>query len=336
MHFNGRFVLTLIQQAGSQGADLGKLLSLTGKSAEELGAKECRLGAEVYNTVVEKVVQETGDEFFGMHAAETMNLSAAGLVIQIVQSSENVRQALEYCCEFSNLGCSALPATLVEKQDYYYYTFTPDPSWLLQHPLSVRQTLEGYLAFMVREFRSLTHSRKSPVKTLLTFPAPKNRLEPERILGCPVAYDCDVNAVVLEKSHVEEKVTTNDYDLLNVLINHAYQKLAEFEASSGFYETVKRSVINMVKPDFPTLDEVAGHLNMSTRSLQRKLKEEGYSYKEVLEELKKDFAIGYLHKPELSIGQIAYLLNYAEPSAFIRSFKRWTGQTPNSYRAAII
>ncbi len=332
MHFNGRFVLGLARLAVNQGAEMEHLLALTGKSAAELAERDCRLDAKTYDNFLEAAVAATGDDYFGLHAGENMNLAAAGLIVQIVQSCGTVKEALEYCCEFSNLGCSALPATLIEETDHYRYTFTPDPVWLTAAPLSVRHTLEGYLAFSVREFQSITRSRRSPVAVWLSYPQPENPAELERVLGCPVYFGREQNTLILQKEHVEEGILHSDYELLKVLVEHAYRKLEEFQKQPGFYETVRHSVVSLLKPEFPGLEEVAAHLNMSVRSFQRRLKEEGHSYKEVIDGLRKDFALTYLRKPELSVGEIAYLLDYSEPSTFVRSFKRWTGQTPSGYR----
>ena len=74
-----------------------------------------------------------------------------------------------------------------------------------------------------------------------------------------------------------------------------------------------------VKMRLPIL---AANLNLSVRTLQRRLKEEGLTYKNVLDELKLQFALDYLKNEALSIKEIAYLLDYAEPSSFIRGFKQ--------------
>jgi len=115
-------------------------------------------------------------------------------------------------------------------------------------------------------------------------------------------------------------------------VQHAREKLATLNLEVGFATIVKQSIINLVKPQFPTIDQVAANLNLSVRTLQRRLKEEGLTYKTVLDELRKQFALDYIKNKALSIKEIAYLLDYAEPSSFIRSFKRWTGVSPNNYR----
>ena len=85
-----------------------------------------------------------------------------------------------------------------------------------------------------------------------------------------------------------------------------------------------------------SLEAVASNFNMSFRSLQRRLKEEGITFLEIVEKVRKNLAIHYLSSEQLQIKDIAYTLGYNEPSAFLRAFKRWTGETPTSYRSQSI
>ena len=78
---------------------------------------------------------------------------------------------------------------------------------------------------------------------------------------------------------------------------------------------------------------MAANLNLSPRSLQRKLGQEGTSYSAITEEIKKDLAISYLEK-DLSIKEVSYLMGYSEPSTFVTAFKKWFGKTPLGFRAA--
>ena len=119
-------------------------------------------------------------------------------------------------------------------------------------------------------------------------------------------------------------------------MQHAREKLATLNVEFGFVTVVKQSILHLVKPQFPTIEQVAANLNLSVRTLQRRLTAEGVTYKLLLDELKQQLALDYLKNKELSIREIAYLLDYAEPSSFIRSFKRWTGKTPKAYKAKII
>ncbi len=82
----------------------------------------------------------------------------------------------------------------------------------------------------------------------------------------------------------------------------------------------------------PTAQNVAKTLNMSLSKLRKRLLEEDTTFQEIKDECRKDTAINYMNSPQLSINDIAGLMGFDEPSAFFRSFKRWTGMTPGQYR----
>jgi len=82
----------------------------------------------------------------------------------------------------------------------------------------------------------------------------------------------------------------------------------------------------------PSAEQVAKTLNMSVSTLRRRLLEEGTTYQKIKDECRRKSAINYMNSPELSINDVAGLMGFDEPSAFFRSFKRWTGMTPGEYR----
>ena len=79
-------------------------------------------------------------------------------------------------------------------------------------------------------------------------------------------------------------------------------------------------------------EDVSRHIGVSRSTMQRRLREEGLSFQGVLDNARKDLAIRYLSKSVLSNSEIAYLLAYREQGSFFRSFRRWTGTTPDKFR----
>ena len=153
MAFNGRFVMNMAHMASNYGVSSNELIRISGLSKDELCDENCQVDDLVYNSVIEKAVELSKDNFFGLHAGENLNLSAAGLIAQITQSCETVKQALEYCCEFANLGCSALPMQLIEEDAHYRVVLTPNELWASKSEIALRHTAEGVLAFTIREFQ---------------------------------------------------------------------------------------------------------------------------------------------------------------------------------------
>jgi AraC-like DNA-binding protein len=330
MAFTGRFVLNLIQFASEMGADFNQLISITKYSKNELCNESVALDELAYNAVIEYSIKNTRDPFFGLHAGEQLNLSAAGLIGQITQTSETVKQALEYCCEFANLGCSSLPCYLNDCKTHYEVVYVPAEEWKSEQ--AIQHTTDGILAFTIKEFKSLTHNKHHPIAIHLPWDKPSDLSEYKRVFGCPVLFNQTNIAVLLDCSHVEEKIITSDYDLLRILVAHAQLKSQRTALEIQFSSIVKRTVIQLIQPQFPTISEVSGHLNVSSRTLQRKLNKEGITYSNLIDDLRLEFALDYLKQPQLQINEIADLLGYADASAFIRTFKRWTGKTPNQFR----
>ena len=333
MPFNGRFVSSFIQFASARGARPNDLLVLSGHDFETLQAEATQISTAAYGHILEQAVAQTDDNYLGLHFGEFMNMAAAGIVAQITMTSETVKQGLEYACEFAQLACSALPMQLTEAAAAYRLSMVPDPVWLKQSPSSVRHTIDGTLVFTLNEYFELTRKRHYPIEVHLTIPRPADPSEYHRVLNCPVLFNQPETALYFRKEHIEQKILTSDYRLLRILVAHAEERIAAMNQQQGFYDTVRQSVAHLVKPEFPTIEQVAQHLNISVRTLQRKLSEEGHTFKQIIESLREDFALSYLKRPELSINEIAYLLNYGDASAFIRSFKRWKGMTPNQYRS---
>lgn len=333
MTFSGRFVLNIIYFAAMQGVSQQLLIDEAGLNIEDLCSEDSRVAPELYNRVLLKAIQLSKDSHFGLHLGESLNLTAAGLIAQISQTSRTIREALHYCCEFASLGCQALPMTLIETEKQAALVLKPEQIWATNHPEVTKHTVEGTLAFFIREFQTLTHQKQRPLAIQLPYTTPKHIHEYERVWDCPIQFEEDRIAIILDKKQLDTPIITSDFNLLRILVQHAEEKSASMEKQNGFLNLVRKSMVRLIKPEFPTIEQVASNLNVSVRTLQRRLKEEGHTYKGLLEDLRKEFAFQYLKKSELSINEVAHLLSYTDPSSFIRSFKRWTGNTPKAWRS---
>ncbi len=99
-------------------------------------------------------------------------------------------------------------------------------------------------------------------------------------------------------------------------------------------EAVKSKVAKSLSGDGPMIGRVARLLNTSVRSLQRKLQQDGTNYNKIVDEVRYETACRLLDAPDTSIAEVAAALGYADPSSFSRSFARWSGMQPRTYRAS--
>jgi len=99
---------------------------------------------------------------------------------------------------------------------------------------------------------------------------------------------------------------------------------------------IRRMLQSAENIDALSLKNFADLLNTSQDTVRRHLNKEGSSYTEIKESVRRDMAVYHLQRKDTSIGEIAYLLGFSEPSAFNRAFKNWTGATPGDYRRATV
>ncbi|MFC5649158.1 helix-turn-helix domain-containing protein [Paenibacillus solisilvae] len=139
----------------------------------------------------------------------------------------------------------------------------------------------------------------------------------------------------MSKEVLNYPVLYSDSKLLGVFETLAKETRDEIIPSKLFSDQVFLWMKKCIPSFFPTLQQTAESFRTSTRTLQNKLKEENTSYNDLSIRVRKELAVGYLSKREYSIGDIAYVLHFSEPSAFQSAFKKWTGYTPGQYRAKI-
>lgn len=332
MAFNGRFILNIADFAAQQGADPQQLIALSGQSAEQLAEESSTVTNELYDAIVTHAIVSTQDPHFGLHLGTQLSLSAAGLIGQITQTSASVKEALTYCCHFANLGCNALPMQLTKQANSYKIRWSFDPLWAHQSPTAFQQTVLGMIVFTLQEFCTLNRRIERPLAIYIPWKAPSDLAEYQRVFAAPLFFEAGEIAVELEETQVERPISSADYQLLRLLVTHAEEKTKQRSSTSSFINQIKQLVIQLAQPVYPSIEQIAAQLNLSRRSLQRRLKAEDYTFQQLTDELRQEFALDYLKHHKLSINDVAYLLGYAENSAFSRAFKRWQGLSPQLWR----
>lgn len=152
------------------------------------------------------------------------------------------------------------------------------------------------------------------------------------LTGKQLKFDCQQNAVSFPRSWLDKPLISNyNLDDDHALIDICDQDLERAEQAVSCVERIKDS-LRQASGQMPSLDEVATSYHQSTRSLQRALKLEGQSFRQLIEDVRKERAQQLLLTSTMSIVDIASELGYSEPPNFTRAFKHWFGSSPQHYR----
>lgn len=167
-------------------------------------------------------------------------------------------------------------------------------------------------------------------------PRPASRQQSyQALFGCPVRYQQRRNEMIFPASFLTCPLVHTEQSLKEFLRAAPYPLMVMpgVEDSDDITGRVRALIGHDFSQGLPGFEEVTRALNTSAPTLRRRLKREGTSFQKLKDECRCEAAIAYLGNPELSINAVAALMGFTDPSAFHRSFKKWTGLTPGAYRA---
>lgn len=278
----------------------------------------------------------TGDCDVGLHSAESYNPGALSIVGYVILSCRTAGEALDRMTRYAPLLNEGLRIELVTQKGQTLCRFIAAPgldSFLHRTP---RQVMETLAAGTVVTLKRLATGPIEPVAVRFRHDAPASITEHRRLFGTSVRFGQSDDAVVYDTAALDTPLISADPTLLEVFEGDARRRLALLASRDGISGRVLTFLAARLKGAVPPLCDVAAALAMSERSIQRSLSDEDTSYRQLVDEVRKDLAIEYLSRPGASATDVAFLLGFSEPSAFTRAFRRWTGSAPTTFRAAAI
>lgn len=155
--------------------------------------------------------------------------------------------------------------------------------------------------------------------------------ELESVLQCPLQFDQGENELIFDASVLQKPLSMANSITAELCRQQCETLLQNLKSQGGLAEQVRHLIIHQPGQQ-PDPDNIARQLNLSYRTLRRRLQEEGTSFKALHDEVRMNMAQEYLRGTQLSTQEIAHLLGYAEVTNFHRAFKRWYDCTPGDYR----
>jgi AraC-like DNA-binding protein len=203
--------------------------------------------------------------------------------------------------------------------------------WLLANEVEPPVMIECAFAWVLSIARHGTGTRLSPLRVEFV-QARSNIKAMERHFGCPVRCGCPRNAIVFRAGDAERKFVTRNAELLGLLAPQFENELEQENADENFIERVRLAIQQKLTGRRPTIEDIADALHISSRTLQRRLQEEGSSFQRVLEDARHQLARSFLNNSVLELNEAAYLLGYEDGNSFVRAFRGWEGVPPATWR----
>jgi AraC-like DNA-binding protein len=239
---------------------------------------------------------------------------------------ENFGAAVERIARYKQLTC---PEEILQEKDDEEWSI--QFRWLLADEAEPAILNECCFAWVLSIARVGTGTRLSPLR--VEFVQDRSHVKTmERHFGCPVVCGSPRNAIVFRAADAERSFVTRNAELLAMLAPQLEKELKQEKSEESFVERVRKAIQQKLTGRRPTIEDIADALHISSRTLQRRLQDEGSSFQRTLEQARHHLARHYLNNSALELNEAAYLLGYEDGNSFVRAFRTWEGVPPARWR----
>jgi AraC-like DNA-binding protein len=269
------------------------------------------------------------DPAFGLRAGCVLRPERYGISGLTAMASATFGAALQRKARYNRLVWGDSYRILQDAKEFTVFTEAPDES----KPWGYSK-VDLEFASLITFGRRFAFAEMAPLKVELRRPEPSFVDVYQDVFRCRIAFGQPANSIRFSASDAKRPLISADQRAAEWLEFGAKAALERMD-DSGVTVRVRAQLERMLQGDEPTLAAVASELCMSERTLQRRLGAEGQTFRRVLDEMRRDVAQRSLAAGKRNVPELAYLLGFEDSNSFYRSFRRWTGTTPEAFRRAV-
>ncbi len=331
-----QFTRALLAQARAHNRDVDAILRAARFPFDPLrqDVQTLVVSREQYSRLCLELIRELGDESGGVMPDVQTPPGTTRLIALSMINSSTLGAAMHRAIEFNEVcrvrhGADIINRLIVdeERKEATLTYLSGDDNREEQHSVLCN------LAMWLRFSGWLIDQYIDVISATCAGPRPKFMAGIRHFFPCPVAYGEAVNSVTFSARHLDAELVRDEEDLTQFLKLAPYYVVIEPRSST---HSITHRIRDILGDDFrqemPSFEELTTLLNMSARTLRRRLEKEGTSYQRIKDNARRDMAISMLSRDRLTVSEVAEQVGFSDPSAFHRSFKKWTGQSPGSYR----
>ncbi|MGH1463011.1 MAG: AraC family transcriptional regulator [Neptuniibacter sp.] len=274
-------------------------------------------------------LKECEDPCFGLTVGRMMRPPSWHALGYSLWASKDMREALDRIVKFMKIFTTSAFAGIEESEDRVRLWGKAYPAY---RPVLSDAQYEAFLATLILTFRHLYPGTFRPLKIGLTRKEPLEDMSRfERTFKSPMVFGQDSIWFEIDRNTAYERLPTFNAELAQTNDMLCAQYIARFDKSDLLSQVFYLLLETLVDGE-PAMEDIADSLNVSTRTMQRKLKDQGTSFKALLDDVRKELSLQYIQQSHMPLGEISYRLGFSHVSNFSRAFKRWTQLSPAEWR----
>lgn len=316
----------MLAYVAARGHDATSMRAIPGLRGRDLDDPDMRIADAAAAQAWRLAGQITGDDAFGLHLAQWVPAGALDVLEYAFRSSPTLGSALEQMARYSRAVSARAEALLAFESEALVVTWG-------EHAQA--QRVEFAFALLVRLAREATGTPLTPIEVRYSHRPPEDLLEHRAFFRAPVHFGQPSDQLLWTRADLARPLRSADPGIASLVRRRLEKLLTQVPpVDDSTSALVRRTLLGTLSRAEPTAAAVARELGSSARTLHRRLRAEGQTFRGILEAVRGELARDLLREPAVGIAEIAFVLGYSEPAAFHRFFRRWSGHTPVRFRRA--
>lgn len=314
---------TLLQK---HGLGQSRLTAITGIDPEQLQGPDRRVTLESYLKLWRCALEHTADPLLALRLPTYYDDKQMHFVANILLQSSTFHQVLQQWLRYSTLVCDADKLSLHSDDRYTTLTYNiiaprHQNPWIpeLYFSLLARHMSKSIAAPYCISTVYFSHKCSADTKAYT------------QVFNAPVVFEHSDNSIRWSNECLDLPLRTHDPYYQEILQNYADSLLGSGANDDSFATQVREKIIQKIPEGKADAINIAESFHMDRRTLLRRLKQENWTFKALLDDTRKQLACAYMEQ-NLSFTEISYLLGFNERSSFHSAFRRWFKLSPGEYR----
>jgi AraC-like DNA-binding protein len=282
--------------------------------------------------LLERSAQDLACPDFGLRLADRQDIGILGPLAVAMRHSATVGEAMECASKYMHVYNPAIAFTVQPDRRHRQAQFVFEI--LAEHGPQCAQVIEHGVGVTCRILQMLSAGRSHVNSVSLPHPRSASLSTYQQHLGVRVEFKAPMAALTIERGDLDLRLGEHNEELHAFAVNYLD---VQFPArQTALLVEVRRVIERLLGTGACGYNDVADALSIHPRTLQRRLREEGTTFEDVKDHVRRELAQRYLGHPEMPLKQVSIMLDYSEQSALTRSCQRWFHTSPGALRAGLL
>jgi AraC-like DNA-binding protein len=313
-----------------QGCPADAVLRDVNIAPQDVHSPQTRISRLQLMAICQNAIRLSTDRHLPYRIGASVHISTYGMYGYAILCCPDFRKAMDFAMRYHAL---AAPLTAINfREDKGYASWIVEPNLhAISDPALYRFVTEMQIGIHVSLMRDIMGSGFAPSEIELTYPHAGDFDLPLDHVGCPVRFDRPVNRIVFQSRWLDQIADLGNKTTYPTIVALCDDLLGDLRLRVGVAGKIRAILLHDIANP-PAFEEAAKLLGVNERSLRRQLRQQGFSFRGLRDELRTQIALRYLRSTSLANEDIALALGFSDAANFRRAFHRWTNKTPSEIR----